>query len=391
MDFSGMPELVDQHRLYPAGGYGGGTGGGGGGYTPWGAPAPEVGYAPGWPPGGGFNWPPMSTPAPSNWVMQTPALTATSAPPSPWHPGPGTPINNYPPTAYAPFQQQHQQQQQQHQQQQQPQMQMVVQHPMSAPGMGMSWSAGAIAGLPTAGMFTPKTQLRRTNSYSGLDANELARRPGDWRYDYRPRGGLSSLFGRRRSVSISKLEGFQDPVKRKLHPFLNYDGGIVPIYYDLRDDPMRVQFLSLDRAFNHLDVLQYVTDPPCQTMRVTHHSFPWFIDIYAVPNPNMGNVMQTPGVSPIGQPTGSGVTIHDFFDQLNDQLHQPISRRHYYNEELSEDDRRKLDLAYKERCEVDQGLLSQGIKRLDFLKGKVYFEGLVRGRNGTWEMKLKRR
>jgi hypothetical protein len=105
-------------------------------------------------------------------------------------------------------------------------------------------------------------------------------------------------------------------------------------------------------------------------MRLYHDRLPWFIDIYAR-NP-------------------SGVTIHDLFDQLHDTLMIQIHNKHYYNEDMDDEDRGKIARAFEGRCAGDPSEIASGVRRVDFLRGRVIFEGLARGKNGMWEMKTRK-
>jgi hypothetical protein len=105
-------------------------------------------------------------------------------------------------------------------------------------------------------------------------------------------------------------------------------------------------------------------------MRLYHEKLPWYIDIRA----------RSP----------SGVTIHDLFDQMHDALMVPIHNEDFYNEELDDEDQMKIALAFKERCNDNLDEIARGIRRVDFLKGRVAFEGLTRGKNGMWEIKSKK-
>ena len=44
---------------------------------------------------------------------------------------------------------------------------------------------------------------------------------------------------------------------------------------------------------------------------------------------------------------------------------------------------------FQERVEGREDEVRRGIKRVDFLRGKVIFEGLVRTRSGMWEIKTR--
>jgi len=134
---------------------------------------------------------------------------------------------------------------------------------------------------------------------------------------------------------------------------------------------MSIKFHLLGRPFNHYDLLQYACEPPVPFMRLYHEKLPWYIDIHAR-NP-------------------SGVTIHDLFDQMRDGLMVQIHNKHYFNEEMDDEDRTKIAQAFRERCAGNPSEIACGVRRVDFLKGRVIFEGLARGRNGMWEMKSRKR
>jgi hypothetical protein len=105
-------------------------------------------------------------------------------------------------------------------------------------------------------------------------------------------------------------------------------------------------------------------------MWLYHDKLPWYIDIEAR-NP-------------------SGVTIDDLFNQMHDSLMQLIRDEHYYTDEMDNEDRTKIGWAFNVRCGNNQDGISKGIRKTDYLGSRVIFEGLLRGKNGTWEMKLNR-
>ena len=65
-------------------------------------------------------------------------------------------------------------------------------------------------------------------------------------------------------------------------------------------------------------------------------------------------------------------------------------RADFWNEELSEADRDKITKAWKLRCDGDAFERACGVRRVDFLRRHVVLEGLVKGRNGSWEMKTRK-
>jgi hypothetical protein len=102
-------------------------------------------------------------------------------------------------------------------------------------------------------------------------------------------------------------------------------------------------------------------------LRLYHPRLPWYIDIY--------------------QSHPNGVTVFDILTQMHEQLMQQITGRHYWNEELEDVDRAKLGAAFQDRCNGDSTMIAGGVRKVDFLERRLLFEGLVRGRNGMWEIK----
>jgi hypothetical protein len=206
----------------------------------------------------------------------------------------------------------------------------------------------------------------------GFDEMNLSRRPRDWRADYHARQGISSYLpkvGRSRS----DVQEYSDPTRRILHPLLQYTPSHPPIYHDLRDNPLRpntLEFLNLQRPHNDIDYAQLATQPPSSVMRIYHPLLPWYIDVQ--------------------QSHTNGITVFDVLTQIWQQLHTAISGKHYWNEELGEQERAALAKAFWGRSRGAQDEVARGIMRVDFLGGKVVLMGFVRGKNGMWEMKTRK-
>ncbi|TFK19060.1 hypothetical protein FA15DRAFT_674764 [Coprinopsis marcescibilis] len=198
----------------------------------------------------------------------------------------------------------------------------------------------------------------------------LARRPRDWRADYNPRGGLSILPGFV-TKGRSDVQDYHDPQRRMLHPLLQYQANNPPISHDLRVNPFDTSrydlFVNLARAHNQIDFAQLATQPAASMMRLYHPHLPWYIDV----KPSHPN----------------GVTVHDVLMYVYRQLMTPISGRHFWNEELGEEEREGVTKAFWERCGTSQGEVGRGVLQVDFLGRRVIFEGLARGRGGIWEIK----
>jgi len=115
--------------------------------------------------------------------------------------------------------------------------------------------------------------------------------------------------------------------------------------------------------------MQPTTDPPTMFMRLYHTRLPWYIDVV-----------------PSGGPY---VTLGDLFATLCQLLATRIRQTEYYNDELDHDDRGALKQAWEERCR-DEAERMDGVKRVDYLRGKYMFQGLTRGKNGMWQLRTGR-
>jgi len=148
-----------------------------------------------------------------------------------------------------------------------------------------------------------------------------------------------------------------------------------PIYFDLRIHPLHpasstLEFLHLQRQHNELDFAQFATSPPSPELRLYHPRLPWYVDVM--------------------QSRTNGVTVYDVLVQMFEQLDMPITGKHWWNDEIDDVLRGKITAAFHERTGSNTDQVRRGVKRIDFLKGKFVFEGLVKGRNGMWEMKMRK-
>ncbi|KAF8649114.1 hypothetical protein AX16_006012 [Volvariella volvacea WC 439] len=203
------------------------------------------------------------------------------------------------------------------------------------------------------------------------DEKNLAKRPRDWREDYSFRTSLTSMMPRV-GKSRSDVKEYTDPIKRTLCPLLAYATPNPPIELDLRDDPRdpnNLIFTQLQRPHNNMDFLQLATTPSCQFMRLYHPRLPWYIDVR--------------------QTQENGISVWDVLTQMYAQLTVQIQGRHFWNDELTDSDREKITRAFQERCDGDQEEISHGVLQVDFLGPKIIFEGLLRGKNGMWEIKTR--
>ena len=145
------------------------------------------------------------------------------------------------------------------------------------------------------------------------------------------------------------------------------------VFYDLREPKINdaISLPYLNRQTNIIDLCQLITSPPIHRMTLWHHKLPWKIKIEA---------RQL-----------NGITIYDFFRQIHQQLHQPITKEDYYADELSSSDREILRTAFQIRCAMfpDNSRAQAGVQRIDFLGQDVCFIGLKRNRGGRWEFKTR--
>ncbi|KAF7422956.1 hypothetical protein PC9H_011120 [Pleurotus ostreatus] len=170
----------------------------------------------------------------------------------------------------------------------------------------------------------------------------------------------------------SEVKEQTDSVRRKIHPLLRYAtiNGLHSMQAHVLALTSTLSLPSSARPANTLDLCQLACDPPTDFIRITHQLLPWYIDVY--------------------QKQPNGITVGDILQQISEQLAEPISARHFWNEALSASDRASLTQAFKERCGDDMSEISLGVKKIDFLVGWVYLIGFTRKSSGMWEMVLER-
>jgi hypothetical protein len=143
-----------------------------------------------------------------------------------------------------------------------------------------------------------------------------------------------------------------------------------PVLWDLRDDLGRVLFRELKRPVTTYDFTRFTTEPPTPYMKLYHSRLPWYIEVTTT--------------------NGIGVTFQDLFSHIQRVLSSRIKNSDFYNNELTQEEREKISRAWKERCQYNQGAMSQGVKKVDYLMRDCVFIGLARGRDGMWEMKTRK-
>lgn len=143
------------------------------------------------------------------------------------------------------------------------------------------------------------------------------------------------------------------------------------VSYDMRFSPSTASF-----AANHgrptamTDLTRFACEPPLFHMRLMHPYLPWYIFVTTRLNP-------------------SGITLADVLDQMHEQLMLPIQNSDFYNEEVTDSVRYDITQTFYSRTGIT-GDVQIGVRRVDFLRGRVVFEGLSNARSGTFEMKSRK-
>ncbi|KAG6887730.1 hypothetical protein C0995_013285 [Termitomyces sp. Mi166 len=236
-------------------------------------------------------------------------------------------------------------------------------------------------------MGRPRSQSQSRADYPEHDSENLGRRPEDWRPDYEARRSpilrnqRTDVEGNRPLYTVSPerqfisytLSEFKDPIYRTIHGTLAYNPADPCVFYDLRFVPTTpiLTFPHLERPYNDIDFAQLATNPPVNKMRLFHPLLPWYIDIE--------------------QHQENGVTVQDVIMQIHIELQTQIYGRDYFNEEMGSSGRERIARAFERRTQGPEGEeeRKKGIRRVDYLEDRVVFVGLVRARDGLWEMKMK--
>ncbi|KAI0685738.1 hypothetical protein BC835DRAFT_1420975 [Cytidiella melzeri] len=218
------------------------------------------------------------------------------------------------------------------------------------------------------------SELSRSRSFTGSVSIHDKRPPREWRSDFTMRSPtLGTVIGsmlnidrprsanRRRSITIPKVS---------LHPYLRHSSSSPSMFLDLRDNPAKVRFRDLGRPTNPWDLTRFACEPPLQVMTFYATNFPWYIEARSS-NP-------------------SGVTLHDMFYAIWACMMMPITNEDYYNNEMHEESREKIADAWSLRCGDSKEERAMGVRRVDFLMEKVGLEGVTKGKDGMFELKVKR-
>ena len=139
---------------------------------------------------------------------------------------------------------------------------------------------------------------------------------------------------------------------------------------DLRGSPNDLHFRVLkNQPLTNWDLMRFVCEPPLLEMRLFHQHLPWYIDVEA----------QNP----------AGVTLYDLFYTIYQCMMTQIQSADYWNVEMNADTRAQVAEAWAERCRTEEER-SQGIRRVDYLMGRVIMEGIQKGKDGMFEIKTRK-
>ncbi|KAI0353910.1 hypothetical protein OH77DRAFT_1406291 [Trametes cingulata] len=205
-----------------------------------------------------------------------------------------------------------------------------------------------------------------------VPTSEMTKRPPrEWRSDFSMTGSglLGSLLTRSRSKSFGGSAEFLHP-RVTLHPYIRYNSSKPPMHYDLRRSANTLRFRALEHAISQWDLTRFACEPPVQHMRLFHAALPWYIDVEVNANP-------------------SGVTLYDLFLAIQNHMLSPIEYGDFYNNEMNNDVRDQIAIAWADRCRSEEER-SRGVCKVDYLMGKYIMEGLQKGKDGLWEIKTRK-
>ncbi|TCD71975.1 hypothetical protein EIP91_000107 [Steccherinum ochraceum] len=241
-----------------------------------------------------------------------------------------------------------------------------------------SRSASQRAPSPFSADSSPSSRsshsIGRSRSYMERISEDDKRPPREWRTDFsmtKPNAfgaAIGSLLSPKRVKSPS-IRDFGPVIKSTLHPWLRYSS-VPSMTLDLRDNVDLLRIRDLRRPITSWDLTRFTCEPPIPTMRLFSDNYPWYIEV-ETSNP-------------------AGITMHDFFHAIWISTQTPIQNEDYWNCEMDENVRKRIANAYSRRVGDDREEASRGIRRVDFLMDRMILEGLVRTKDGLYELKLKK-
>lgn len=260
--------------------------------------------------------------------------------------------------------------------------QVTIYSPLSPPPYVKSWPTPS----PPSSLHPHKRMISydlHSNASDGFGhRRSRSDRPHEWRRDFSTKSGLSWLVPRSQN-SFSRSGAYPnlkemiksdcsntDFPRPYLHSFIRYSHNHSPVILDLRFPPRNLVFRDVPRPIISSDLSRFASEPPVPYMCLYHSRLPWYIDVHAS--------------------NATGVTLFDLFECIWACLRKQVRESDFWNEDLDDADRDKIDWAWRERVGNDQREIEKGVRRVDYLRRCCILEGLVRGKHGMWEMKLKK-
>ncbi|EJC99118.1 uncharacterized protein FOMMEDRAFT_23033 [Fomitiporia mediterranea MF3/22] len=191
------------------------------------------------------------------------------------------------------------------------------------------------------------------------------KRPEDWRQGFsmsKP-GALTRVFSIGKGKNGSGFSLFNKP---SVHWTLDVQKARCT--WDVRKPPGHFLVLPDHRPLSYLELQEGAMSPPPLRMKLVHPKLPWTIHVAAGP--------------------GEVITVAHLLATVHAELNRQIFQQDFWNDDLSEHDRKRVHDAWSSRSGGDRAIAEQGIKRVDFLCDRYVFEGIKRV-GEVWEMKLK--
>ena len=158
-----------------------------------------------------------------------------------------------------------------------------------------------------------------------------------------------------------------------IHPLLNGDTPYSDLYFDLSSPTFSPMHRVCPEEFTTIcseELYQPATNPSITRMRITHHSIPqWPIDLKVhYYDYHMAGGSQSP------------ITVGDVLHTIYNSLHRQITHSDWYH--LGDYKQDVVAQAYHRRCRNAPCIMDleaiQGVKRVDYLKERYIFRGLVK-------------
>ena len=139
--------------------------------------------------------------------------------------------------------------------------------------------------------------------------------------------------------------------------------------WDIRFAPTTSFIIRTEnRPLDFIELHESAFDPPTNRIRIVHRLLPWYIYI------NVQNV--------------SIITVSALLETLYFELQKSVVHSDFWNDTINEEDRKAIHEAWRLRVGDNRALAEEGIKRVDFLRRRIVFEGLKRV-GDDWELRMK--